>query len=119
MTRVTQADQVMMLLRQQLQRMAGGPKTARSGQSGTAQAAQRQNPLRRVSALAALDSLPDEELGRALVRTLLTEEFGEALANAPKFARIVDEVHRMIAADEEANGLLHKALAQVRHPDPN
>jgi hypothetical protein len=114
MTRITQADQIMLLLRQQLQRMAESGKTARSGRTGATQTTQRQTPLRRVSALAALDGLSDEELGQTLIRALLAEEFGETLANEPKFARIVDEVHRMIAGDEEARGLLHQALGQVR-----
>ena len=104
----------MLLLRQQLQRMADSGKAARNTRAGAAQAAQRQSPLRRVAALAMLDGLSDEELGRTLIRALLTEEFGEALANEPKFARIVDEVHRMIAADEEARGLLHRALREMR-----
>ncbi|MDD3800153.1 MAG: hypothetical protein PHE36_13355 [Novosphingobium sp.] len=114
MTRITAADQIVLLLRQQLQRMAKGAGQVRSGRVGTNQPARRESALHRVSALAALDGLPGEELGKALIRALLTEEFGEELASEPKFERVVGEVHRIVASDEEARRLLDCSLQQVR-----
>ena len=115
MTRVTQTDQIMHLLRQQLQRLGKNTKGTRTAATGKS-AAQRQSPLTRVTALAALDNLPDDDLAKALVRALLTEEFGEALASEPRFARIVEDVHRMIAEDAQTGPLLAQSLAAVRQP---
>jgi len=114
MTRITAADQVMLLLRQQLQRMTKGTGQARSGRVGNPQSTRRESALHRVSALATLDHLSDEELSKALVRALLTDEFGEELAVEPKFERIIGEVHRIIASDEETRRLLEGALRSVR-----
>ena len=113
MTRITQADQIMQLLRQQLQRLGPNGSAARTSRTGKS-APQRQSPLTRITALAALDNLSDDDLARALIRALLTEEFGETLANEPKVARIVDEVHRMIREDAETARLLTRSLNQVR-----
>ena len=113
MTRITQADQIMQLLRQQLQRLGPNGHAARASRTGKS-APQRQSPLTRIAAMAALDNLSDDDLARALIRALLTEEFGETLASEPKFARIVDEVHRMISEDAETARLLVRSLSQVR-----
>ncbi|OCC22924.1 hypothetical protein MB02_14250 [Croceicoccus estronivorus] len=113
MTRITPADQVMLLLRQQLQRMTKGAGQARGSRAGASQLTGGQNPLHRVSALATLDGLSDEERGKALIRALLTEEFGEELANEAKFERIVGEVHRIIASDDGSRDLLKRSLREV------
>lgn len=107
----------MQLLRQQLQRMTKGNSKARSGQAAPSEGTQRETPLNRVTALATLDELPQEELGKALIRALLTEEFGEAVTNEPKFDQIVSKVHRMIAADAKANRLLGRSLEQLKHSE--
>lgn len=113
MTRITQNDQIMQLLRQQLQRLGQTARTARS-KGASKSAAQRQSPLARLTALAALGSLSDEDMAKALIRALLTEEFGDTLASEPKFDRVVSEVHRMIVEDPETGRLLARGLAEVR-----
>lgn len=113
MTRITQSDQIMQLLRQQLQRLGQTTRSAR-GKGVSKHEAQRQSPLTRVSALAALDSVSDEDLTKALIRALLTEEFGDAFANEVKFDRVVSEVHRMIAEDADTARLLARGLGEVR-----
>ena len=118
MTRITQADQIMQLLRQQLQRLGPNGHAARASRTGKS-APQRQSPLTRIAAMAALDNLSDDDLARALIRALLTEEFGETLASEPKFARIVDEVHRMISEDTETARLLVRSLSQVKDMRPH
>lgn len=113
MTRVTQTDQIMQLLRQQLQRLGKGKAAARGVRTGKA-AADQQSPLARVTALTAPGTLTDEDLARTLIRALLTEEFGETLASEPKFDRVVSEVYRMLAEDAETARLLARGVGELR-----
>lgn len=113
MTRVGNVDQVLLLLREQLQRsgMARGGaarERARAADGATAR------PLDRIRALAALDTLEEEELRRAVVRGLLAEQFGEAVGNDPALIAIVDQVSRIIGETAEGRGLMDRALAQLK-----
>ena len=58
--------------------------------------------------------MSDDDLTKALIRALLTEEFGDTLASDPKFDRVVSEVHRMIAEDAETARLLARGVMEVR-----
>jgi len=107
-TRITQSDQIVLLLRQQLQRVATR-KDVR-GKDRTAKSAGRENAGNRVEALAALRDLPQDDIERALLRMLLIEEMGETIGNDPKFQGVIDKVHRLIRSDPETRLLLSKAL---------
>ncbi len=113
MTRISNVDQMLMLLRQQLQRMdrpdraRRGAKTAKSGTS------QRQAAAQRIEALAQAGDLSEEEFSRALVGALLVDEFGEAAANDHRFQKLTDEVHRILASDPKARGLLADAVKLI------
>ena len=113
MTRINQVDQVLMLLRQQLQRME---KAKRRPQAGSAARAGTPSAVRRPAALARIDSLSPEDLEQSLIRALLTEEFGEALASDARFQKVVADVHRIIAADRETRQLLRQAVEQLKQP---
>lgn len=117
MTRVGNVDQVLLLLREQLQRTArvrGGKTKApvRDAEASTAR------PLDRVRALAALDTLEEEELRRAVVRGLFAEQFGEAVGNDPALIAIVDQVSRIIGETAEGRELMDRALAQLKETRP-
>ena len=113
MTRITNVDQVLLLIRQQLQRLSTGSgapaRKARNVQNGP-----RQTALGRLSALNRLQDLPETDLENSLVRALLTDEFGDRLANDPRFLRVAGEVSRIIAGDEEARDLLRQAVRRIR-----
>ncbi|WP_137861310.1 MULTISPECIES: hypothetical protein [unclassified Sphingomonas] len=113
MTRIGNVDQVLLLLQEQLQRTSRNRGTARQGRTARAEASSAR-PLDRVRALAALDTLDEEELRRAMVRGLLAEQFGEAVGNDPALIAIVDQVSRMIGETPEGRQLMDRALAQLR-----
>ena len=112
MTRVNNTDQVLLLLREQLQRL-GKSKAGRGARAGsTASATGR--PLARLQQLAALDQLSDEDFRRNLVRAVLTEQWGEGASNDPAFLAIAEDVFRILGDSEEGRSLLDRASAQLR-----
>lgn len=114
MTRISNVDQVLMLLRQQLQRLDKSSRS-RKGSATSASGPQRRPPAAgRVEAVLRSDELSDEDLARTLVTALLVDEFGEAAANDPAFQRMAGEVHRIVASDPQASRLLADAIRAVR-----
>ena len=62
-------------------------------------------------------TIVDEEFRRKFVRALLTEEFGESLANQPEFERISNEVWRILDEDPETKAVLDAALTEFNSLD--
>lgn len=110
MTRIGNVDQVLLLLREQLQRAGKGRQAARKSRSGPV----TPRPLDRVRALAAMASLNDDELRRAVVRGILTEELGEAVGNDAALQAIVDDVVRIIEETHGGTELVARAIAQLK-----
>jgi hypothetical protein len=111
MTRISNADQVLLLLHEQLDRLArkrsAGSTRARSPSVGTPE------PMARLRARAAQEGIAEEDLKRALVRGLLAQQLGDAIANDPAFEVIAGDVARMIGESEEGRALLDRALIQL------
>lgn len=112
MTSVNNVDNVLLVLREQLQRMG----RSRSGKAGASKAGRSATPppMVRLQALAALDQLNEDDLRRALVRALLTEEMGEVIAQDPAFQNVVQEVYRILAESDEGRSLMDGAARQLR-----
>lgn len=110
MPRIGNVDQVLLLLREQLQRAGKGRGAARKRR--VERTAPR--PLDRVRALAALDSLGEDEVRRAMIRGILTEEFGEAVGNDAALQTIVTDVVRIIGETPGGVELIDRAVAQLR-----
>lgn len=106
MTRISNTDQVLALLRAHLER-------TQRVKGRRAAALHSPGPLARVHALAGAEDLTDAEIGRALIAGLLAEEFGAALAVDPSFQAIVDQVSRTIDRDEAGRALVRAAIAQL------
>ncbi len=105
MTRITNSDQVIAAVRAQLQRMAKKGKadtTARTAKTRS----KSMNTRQMVDALAAIEGLTEDDFTRGFVRALLTEEFGEKLANSPEFQSVIDRTSTSIMADAETRALL-------------
>lgn len=113
MTRISNVDQVLLLLRQQLQRMSKADRSRKSGATSST-SRKRETAARRLEAIVQRDDLADDDLARTLLGALLVDEFGEAAANDHKFQRLVDEVYRVITSDTQARSLLESAMREVR-----
>lgn len=111
MTRINNADHVLTLLRDHLERTRKSRK--RDQPIAPRDRHSNQGPVERVLHLARVEALPSTELARALIAGLLTEEFGDAVANDPGFQRMVGDVQRTIEADERGRALMQKAITQL------
>lgn len=113
MPRIGNVDQVLLLLREQLQRTGKRSATDRKSASGRADKVAAR-PLDRVRAIATLDSLNEDEVRRAMVRGILTEEFGESVGNDAAFHEIVERVVRIIGETAGGPELIDRAIAQLK-----
>ena len=110
MTRITNTDQVLMLLRNHLERAKRGERKAANPIS---QPDAPQTALDRIQDLARHEDLPRTEIENALVRGLLTNEFGPAVSNDARFQVILDDVLAAIRRDEAMTKLLDRTVTQI------
>jgi hypothetical protein len=110
-TRITNADQVLILLRshlQRAQRARGAAKPARAG---------KRSAVGRVQQMASEAQLSQADLKRALVAGVLTEEFGPTIASTARFQQLVDDVLAIIERDGASAVLLRDAMSQLTPDD--
>ena len=105
MTRITNSDQVIAAIRAQLQRMAKRGKAEATARAAKPEA-RSMNTRQMVDALAAIDGLSEEDFRRGFVRALLTEEFGESVANSSEFQSVIDRTATTIAGDRDVSAML-------------
>jgi hypothetical protein len=113
MVQIGNADQVLALVRAQLERMARSKRAGAAGKSASSELTPSSNESR-LQAIGMLSDLPDEEFERVLVRTLLVQEFGEKLANQPNFQAIVDRTIAVLRDDPGTAKLMSDAGNLVR-----
>jgi|CXWL01.1.fsa_nt_gi hypothetical protein len=109
MTRITNSDQIFVLLRAYLQR---GERATTKGQPAPSEKT-TSTPLSRAKRLAMAEDLSEGETERALVAGLLAEEFGEGFANEARFQVLVTDVLQIIRSDEAARQVMLMALARL------
>lgn len=110
MTRISNSDHVLVLLREQLQKL-GRTRKESAGRAAEVRGS-TPRPIARLQAMASPED--GEEFRRTLVRAILTEEMGEAMANDPAFLAVVDDVYRMISASPDGAALIDRAGRQLR-----
>lgn len=112
MARITTRDSVLLLLQEQLARLAaerGASSTAR----GTSLAAES-TPLKRLRRKMDADDVSDEDRARALVRSILLEAMDEGLGADPRFNAMTDEVARIIRSSEGGDALVAAVFTRLR-----
>jgi hypothetical protein len=110
-TKISNSDHVLVLLRAQLERAKKAGQTLKS--QSKAQVNVRQGPVSRVRSMALSDSLSQNEFSRALVSGLLLEHFGEEIVNGAKFQAIVDEIVTQLRESETGSVLLRGAAQEL------
>jgi hypothetical protein len=73
--------------------------------------AKRTAPLDIVKALIDNEDLSGEELKKALVMGILSDELGGQFVNDPGFSNIAEKITKMLIQDEAVNVLLDRAIS--------
>ena len=104
---VSNANRIAQILRQRLlERARGRPSAAATG----AQAG-RADPLRE---LARAEGTPDRLLKRALVQSILDEQFNADVVGEARFQQVIERVTDALAADPEAQRLLTRRVEDLK-----
>jgi hypothetical protein len=111
---VSNADNLVLLLRQKLRERA---RTSARGRAAAPQHAGSE-PLKMspVQQLAAVEGVDERLLRRALVQNLLVEQFGPSMLNDAQFQQVVSRVTAAIEEDADASKLISHVLSELRTP---
>jgi len=111
---VSNADNLVLLLRQKLRERM---RAAAKGRAGAQQkAGGEQVRMSAIQQLAAVEGVDERLLRRALVQNLLVEHFGSSMLNDAQFQQIVSRVTVAIEEDTDASNLISHLLSELRAP---
>ena len=113
MVRITNSEQISLALKARLQSLKSKKKAEHSTDIDKTKSVDRprSDPLHK---LALDEGLAEKEIGRALVRALLNQEFGDEIAADPRFEQVIQRVSQILEHGEEGQILLEKALIELR-----
>ena len=106
-------DQVMALVRNQLERMNRDKRIAPSGKADRGSQA-RATEKSRLQALSNLSDLPDGEFERLLVGALLSREFGEEATQDPRFQSIIERTWHIMRDDAELRAVIEDVRRSLK-----
>lgn len=109
MTRITNTDQVLLLLRAHLER---AERTKRSTRSGKVTPRKR-TTTERVADIASDSQASQEDIHRALITGILVEEFGAGIAADARFQGLIIEITRMVSSHPECADAVDRAIEQI------
>jgi hypothetical protein len=116
MTRISNVDHVLLLLRERLQRLDGNTQ-AKADRAASAKRTDAGSPRSLTDALDRIRALDPDEAGRALVMAVLTEKFGEEVVNDASFQTIITKVNDILATDTQLSELLRKSVEGLKNGD--
>lgn len=108
---ISNADRLVLLLRLKLEERAKANASSRSNAKPRTDAP---TPPSDVRALASIDWSDERPLRRAVIQSLLADQFGADLVNDAQFQQIVSRVAEVIEDDAGAAELLTKVVAELR-----
>jgi hypothetical protein len=112
MTAINRVDQAILILKDRLDRLnrrTAGPAAGTRGKAGEG-GADRLAPLQQ---LVRRGGIAQEELRRALVRTLLADAMGDRITVSLEFQSVADHVLRLLEDSDAGRALLADALAEL------
>lgn len=113
MTNVSQVDQAIVLLQERLRRIR--KEAAKTGAASTIKVQSTTvRSLHQLESLLALEGLPRKDLRRALVRSLLSEAFGQGVINDLAFHSMSDRITIALEADQDTRRILDDAITELR-----
>lgn len=113
MTRITNSDQVLLLLRSHLERQSKIRKPDAKKAEQSNKTGHQSSPIDRTQSILSQSDLSDDKLSEILVTGLLSEEFGSGVASDPQFSGLVREVVQAIKDMDGGEALLAEAIRQI------
>jgi len=110
---ISNVDRLVLILRQRLQERARASGARRAGRPAPAGRGPAE-PMAMVQALAAVDTVDDRQLKRALVQGVLAENLGPGLVNDASFQQMVDRVAETLDRDPDLGKLMARVVADLR-----
>jgi len=107
---ISNADRLALLLRQRLLDRSKTASASKAKGADPRAAARSEGP----QALARLGGLDEKQLRRALIQTLLADQFGDRLMNDARFQQVVDRVSEALDDDPDSLALVNRVLADMR-----
>lgn len=107
---VSHIDRLVMVLRQRMLERSKSSGARRKDTPAESKAGWVDN----LHAMAALDSIDDHQLGRALVQNILADQFGSDLVNDSKFQQVVERVTEALEADAAGSVLMSRCVRELR-----
>jgi hypothetical protein len=93
------------------QRLLDNAKKLGAGKSDAGAGAARSDTL---WALAQTEGLPNRQLKRALVQSILDEQFGPEVAGEARFQQVIDRVTDALEADPDTEKLLTRITSDLK-----
>lgn len=113
MNTIGRVDQAIILLKERLRKL-GENKAGQAGTAASARQAEGAGALDPIRQLVQKGQIGEEDLRRALVRTLLADALGEELVGSIAFQSVADQVARIIEDSEGGRELMARAMAELR-----
>ena len=110
---IANVDRLVLLLRQRLLERSRASSTGRTGGAPRAEATAA-NGLDGVHTLASVDGVDDRQLRRALIQSVLADQFGPTLLNEAKFQQVVERVTETMEEDAGSARLLSRLVTELR-----
>ena len=108
---ISNADRLVLLLRQRLEERMKSSSAARGAAKPVADAPVGPSDVR---GLAAIDWTDERPLRRTIIQTLLADQLGQELVNDAQFQQVVSRVSEAIEEDPQAADLLTCAISDLR-----
>jgi hypothetical protein len=110
---ISNADRLVLLLRQKLQERA---KAGSAGKPGAKQASNVAGPAEPagVHAPIPIEGADERPFRRAVIQNILADQLGPALMNDAQFQQVVSRVTDAIEEDTDASELLSRVIADLR-----
>ena len=114
MTRISNTNQIVLLLKAELDRKARINKSKKKPASSSTSQIQTDRP----EMVRPLKDYPEGERNHALVISILSRQFGDGIINDPGFQNIVLEIVTALTDDENTKSLLNEVIGSlsIDHP---
>lgn len=112
MTRINNTEHILLLIGQQLQRLSDTKRSKKTAKGAHLQKASR-TAAERLRSIARSGDVSDDDFNRSFIQGLLTDEFGEALINDPRFQKMTETILQIITSDRASKELLERARAEL------